>query len=69
MQRRTLFKLGIASAAVLPIAGGAAALLQPGLRGGRLSSTGREVFAAAGRAILDKGLPAELSRWPELLQA
>jgi len=36
MQRRTLFKLGIASAAVLLIAGGAA---------------------------------AELSRWPELLQA
>lgn len=58
MQRRTLFKLGIASA-----------LLQPGLRGGSLSSTGREVFAAVGRAILDKSLAAEMSRWPELLQA
>lgn len=64
MQRRTLFKLGIASATVLLIAGGAAALLQPGLRGGSLSSTGREVCA-----ILDKSLPAGMSRWPELLQA
>ncbi|UUZ77646.1 hypothetical protein LP414_11395 [Polaromonas sp. P1(28)-13] len=59
MQRRTLLKLGVTSAAVLLVAGGAAALLKPGLVGGALSSAGREVFAAIGRAILDKSLPAK----------
>ncbi len=59
MQRRTLLKLGVASSAVLLVAGGAAALLQPGLDGGRLSAAGRDVFAAVGRAVLDRTLPAE----------
>ena len=59
MQRRTLLKLGAASAAVLLVAGGTAALLQPGLAGGTLSASGREVFSAVGRAVLDKTLPAE----------
>jgi hypothetical protein len=59
MQRRTLLKLGAASAAVLVVAGGAAALLQPGLNGGSLSDAGREVFSAVGRAVLDKTLPAD----------
>jgi hypothetical protein len=59
MQRRTLLKLGAASAAVLLVAGGTAALLQSGLAGGSLSASGREVFSAVGRAILDKTLPAD----------
>lgn len=59
MQRRTLLKLGLTSAAVLAVAGGAVALLQPGLEDGALSSAGREVFAAVGLAVLDKSLPAE----------
>ena len=59
MQRRTLLKLGAASAAVLLVAGGTAALLQPGLAGGSLSASGREVFSAVGRAVLDKTLPAD----------
>jgi len=59
MQRRTLLKLGAASAAVLMVAGGAAALLQPGLDGGKLAAPGREVFSAVGRAVLDKTLPAD----------
>ncbi len=59
MQRRTLLKLGGVSAAILVVAGGALALLQPGLQGGVLSAAGREVFAAVGRAILDKSLPAD----------
>jgi hypothetical protein len=59
MQRRTLLKLGAASAAVLLVAGGAAALLRPGLEGGTLSASGREVFSAVGRAVLDKTLPAD----------
>jgi hypothetical protein len=59
MQRRTLLKLGAASAVVLIVAGGAAALLRPGLREGVLSDSGREVFSAVGRAVLDKTLPAD----------
>ncbi len=59
MQRRTLFKLGIASATVLVLAGGAAALIDPGLTGGRLSASGREVFSSVGGAVLDKSIPAD----------
>ena len=61
MQRRTLLKLGLASAAALAVAGGAAGwLLQPGLdQDRRLSVAGQDVFAAIGRAVLDKSLPAE----------
>lgn len=59
MQRRTLLTLGLASAAALAMAGGAAGwLLQPGLRqDGRLSPAGQGVFAAVARAVLDKSLP------------
>lgn len=60
MQRRTLLRLGIASAAILSLAGGALAVLQPGLQGGRLSPGSRDVFMGAGRAILDGTLPADL---------
>jgi hypothetical protein len=59
MQRRTLLKLGLASAALLSVAGGAIALLQPGLVDARLSPGGRVVFGAIGRAILDGSLPVE----------
>lgn len=63
MQRRTLLRLGVVSATVLAIAGGAAALLAPGLSGGRLGPAGREVFRSVGRAILDETLPrGEVSR-------
>jgi hypothetical protein len=57
MQRRTLFKLGLASAVVLAVAGGAATWLQAGLDQGKLSLAGREVFRAVGRAVLDGSLP------------
>ncbi|MHB1198230.1 MAG: hypothetical protein ACYCZ6_01470 [Polaromonas sp.] len=59
MERRTLLKLGGVSAALLVVLGGAVALLQPGLQGGSLSAAGRDVFAAVGRAVLDKSLPAD----------
>lgn len=59
MQRRTLLKLGVVSAVVLAVAGGAAVLLSPGLHEGRLSPAGREVFRAVGRAVLDQSLPRE----------
>ncbi len=59
MQRRTLLKLGGTAAAVLAVAGGAAAWLEPGWERGSLSATGREVFVAVGKAVLDKTLPAQ----------
>jgi hypothetical protein len=59
MQRRTLFKLGVASAATLALAGGAAAWLQPGLQAGKLGAAGREVFKAVGRAVLAGSLPTD----------
>ena len=59
MQRRSLFALGALSAAVLVVGGGSLALLQPGLRDARLSAAGREVFAGAGRGLLDGSLPTE----------
>jgi hypothetical protein len=57
MKRRTLFKLGAASAALLALGGGTAALLQPGLHNGKLGDAGREVFRAVGRAVLQASLP------------
>lgn len=59
MQRRTLLKLGVASTAVLAVAGGVAALLSAGLENGKLAPAGREVFRAVGRAILAETLPRE----------
>ncbi|MBI2769355.1 MAG: hypothetical protein HYX47_07025 [Burkholderiales bacterium] len=59
MQRRSLLKLGAVSAAVLAIAGGGLALMQPGLDAGRLAPASREVFSAVGRAILEGTLPAD----------
>ncbi|MEO8022614.1 hypothetical protein [Polaromonas sp.] len=59
MQRRTLLKLGTVSAAVLAVAGGAAALMSAGLHDGRLSPAGRDVFKAVGRAVLDHSLPRD----------
>jgi hypothetical protein len=57
MQRRSLLKLGAAATVVLVLAGGTAALVQPGLRDGRLTDAARAVFAALGNALLDGSLP------------
>jgi hypothetical protein len=59
MERRTLFKLGAASTALLVLGGGVAALLQPGLQNGKLAVAGREVFRAVGRGVLQTSLPVE----------
>lgn len=58
MQRRTLLKLGLASAVVLAVAGGGVMLLRPGLQAGRLTPQAREVLAAFSRAVLDGSLLA-----------
>ena len=59
MQRRSLLKLGIVSAAALALVGGAAAMIKPGFDAGKLTAVGREVFQAMGIGILDKTLPDE----------
>lgn len=50
-------KLSGAAAALLAVGGGAVALLEPGLRAGRLSAGGRLVFGHVGQALLDGVLP------------
>ena len=62
MQRRTLLKLSIASAAVLTLVGGAVATIKPGLDRGALTAVGLEVFRAIATGILDKTLPDETNR-------
>lgn len=57
MHRRSLLKLGVASAAVLAVAGAGSTWIAPGLTDGRLAAAGRVVFRAAGAAILDGSLP------------
>jgi hypothetical protein len=59
LQRRSFLKLGIASAVVLAVAGGAIALMQPGLQQGKLTENARLIFARAGQAILAGTLPAD----------
>lgn len=59
MQRRSFLKLGVGSAVVLALAGGAVALIQPGFEAGKLFPGARHVFSAAGQAILAGTLPTE----------
>ena len=59
MQRRRLLQLGLGSAALLALAGGGVALWRPGLVEGRLAESGRLVFRAVARAVLDGTLPED----------
>jgi hypothetical protein len=52
MQRRTLLRLGLGSAAVVAIGGGLVATVRPGWRDGRLTSAGRDIFEAVSRATI-----------------
>lgn len=61
MQRRSLLKLGAASTALMAIAGGTLALVQPGLERGALTTAGREIFHAVAQCVLDKTLPDEFA--------
>lgn len=58
MQRRSLLKLGLASAVVLAVGGAALATLKPGWVQGKLTPAGRDLFSAIGRAMLEGTLPA-----------
>lgn len=57
MQRRSFLKLGVASAAVLAVAGAGWWAWRPALDGARLAPAGREVAAAVALAVLDGLLP------------
>ncbi len=59
LKRRSLLKLGIASAVVLAVAGGSVALLQPGLQNGKLSEGARLIVSRLGQTILAGTLPVE----------
>lgn len=69
MQRRTLLKLGLGATVVLAVAGGGVALLQPGLRDGRLSAASRALMRSVARAVLDGALPAQESAQQQALAA
>jgi hypothetical protein len=57
MQRRSLLKLGMGSALVLAVAGGAVALLQPGLQQGVLGPRSRLVLSRVAEAIIADAWP------------
>jgi len=60
VQRRSLLKLGLASAVTLALVGGGAAVFYaPAWRAGRLTDAGRGVLGAVARAVLDGSLPTE----------
>lgn len=59
LQRRSFLKLGVGAAVVLAVAGGAIALIKPGLVNGRLSPSARVLMARIGQAMLQGTLPAE----------
>lgn len=69
MRRRHWLKLGLGATTVLAVAGGAVALVEPGLRAGRLSVAGQGVFGAVGRAMLDGSLPTDPLQRSQALQA
>lgn len=59
LSRRRLLKLGLVATTVLAIGGSAAWLWRPGWRDGRLTDSGRAVFRAVARAVLEGSLPAD----------
>lgn len=59
LTRRRLMVLGTASAVVLGVVGGGIWLWRPGLRDGRLTKTGRDIFRAIARTVLEGCLPTE----------
>jgi len=69
MHRRSWLKLGVAGAALLAVGGGTVALLEPGLRDGRLAGAGQTVFRHVARAVLDGTLPADQEAQRQALDA
>jgi len=59
MQRRTLIKVGVATGAMLAMAGGTWALIKPGRKNGHLTSAARDLLSAVARSVLGPLLPLE----------
>jgi hypothetical protein len=59
MQRRNLLKLGLGSAVVLAVAGGAVALLQSGLQKGALTERSRLILSRIAQTIIADAWPDE----------
>ncbi len=59
MQRRSFLKLGIASAVVLAVAGGAVALIKPGLVDGKTTPETRLILRQVALAMLAGSLPTD----------
>ncbi|MBC7939411.1 MAG: hypothetical protein H7Z19_06530 [Chitinophagaceae bacterium] len=68
MRRRTLLHVGVATGTLLALAGAGLALTRAGLRNGRLTDAGREVFHAVARAVLDGSLPIDPAMQAKALQ-
>lgn len=56
LPRRRFLQLGLGSAAIFAMAGGAAWLWRPGVREGRLTNAGRAVFEAVAGVVLEGSL-------------
>jgi hypothetical protein len=69
MRRRTLLTLGVAATAVLTLAGGTLALIQPARRDGRLSDPAQEMLKAVALAVLGGLVPTESASRTAALQA
>jgi hypothetical protein len=57
MQRRTLLKLGLGSAVVLAVVGGATSLLQAGLQKGALTERSRLILSRVADAVIAEAWP------------
>lgn len=69
LQRRSFLKLGIGAAVVLAVAGGAVAMIKPGLVNGRLSPSARLLMTRVGQAMLQGTLPADAQVQPSAFDA
>lgn len=59
LQRRTFLRLGLGAAALLAVAGGVVALVQPGLQNGKLSPSARVLISKVAQAMLLGTLPPQ----------
>lgn len=72
LPRRRLLQLGLGAGALLAVGGGLAWLWRPGWRDGRLTASGRAIFAAVARVVLEGSLsnePAAVARHLAALDA
>jgi hypothetical protein len=69
MQRRTLLRVGVATGALLALAGGGLALIEPARKEGRFTEPARQFYAAVARAVLGTWLPFEAAARAQALSA